>query len=133
MSESEILALLQRHYRQGILVDTNILLVYFVGRYRQESIPRFKRTRQFTIDDFRLLEWLLEPFSTIVTTPNVLTEVSNLASRLEPAFFDTLAQSIEVLDERYVPSREIATGRHFSRFGLTDECILQLTQRNSCF
>lgn len=130
MSEAEILVLLERYYSKGIFVDTNILLVYFVGRYRQDAISRYKRTRQFSVDDFRLLEWILGPFRRMVTTPNVLTEVSNLAGRMEPAFFEALATHLEVLDERYLSSREVATSRHFSRSGLTDACILSVVQRN---
>lgn len=40
---NELSALLAKYYRKGIVIDTNILLLYLVGRVNRERIPRFKR------------------------------------------------------------------------------------------
>ena len=77
-----LLALMQRYHSRGVLVDTNILLLYFVGKFKREQVPNFKRTAQFTPEDFDLLFRLLSRFDHIVTTPNVLSEVSNLSAQL---------------------------------------------------
>jgi hypothetical protein len=76
--------LISLYRRKGLLVDSNLLLLYFVGAYDPERISTFKGTysRGFSEDDFNLLFRLIALFEKIVTTPNILTEVSNLSSQL---------------------------------------------------
>jgi rRNA-processing protein FCF1 len=123
-----LLALMQHYRSRGVLVDTNILLLYFVGRFKRELIPSFRRTDQFTPEDFDLLLRLLKRFQRIVTTPNILSEVNSLSAQLgEPAktpYFQEFAQGIETLDEHYVESTAAARIEHFPKLGLTDCAIL---------
>ena len=118
-----------RHLHGVALVDTNLLLLYLVGKSDPRIIPRFIRTQKYTIEDFQILKKLLELFfSALVTTPNILTEVSNLVTKLSendrPAFFDQMKLSIATLDERYCPSRTAVEDRNYRKFGLTDATIL---------
>jgi hypothetical protein len=75
-------AVLARYRTAGVLVDTNLLLVYFVGAFDPALIPKFKRTRMYTLEDHPLLVRVLGFFEKVVTTPHILTEVSNLAGQL---------------------------------------------------
>jgi len=122
--------LVERHRSRGVLVDTNILLLLFVGSFDRGRIARFKRTQQFTAGDFDRLTNVLSCFARIVTTPNILSEVSNLSGQLgEPdraRYFADFAGRIDLLDERYVPSKSAAAAAEFPRLGLTDSVILQL-------
>ena len=125
-----LLELVHAYHSRGVLVDTNILLLYFVGRFAPEHIPRFKRTCQFSVDDYQLLVRLLARFKRIVTTPNVLSEVSSLSGQLgEPLrseYYLDFARGITALDEHYVASTAAARGSQFSRLGLTDCAIAHL-------
>jgi hypothetical protein len=125
-------ALIERHRSRGILLDSNILLLLFVGCYDRSQITKFKRTRQYTEDDFVFLNQFLPYFSRIVTTPHILTETSNLSGQFtgksKDDYFAAFARQIEILDERQIPSKEIANKPHFRRFGLTDSVIVQLAQ-----
>ena len=129
---SEMDRLIQRYKQAGILVDTNILLLYFIGAYDQDLIPKFKRTRQFTVEDHAILISLLGLFDKIVTTPNILTEVSNLSGQLgEPKkseYFKKFSSGISLLEEEYVASKDVADMQEFVRFGLTDTGIVHLTR-----
>lgn len=78
--------LISRYCEKGILIDTNFFLLYFIGRCNPDQILKFKRTCQFTIEDFYLLITLLQPFKRIVTTPNILTEVNSLSGQLGEPF-----------------------------------------------
>ena len=40
-------SLFARYRQKGILVDTNILLLLFVGSVNRKRISQFKRTQQF--------------------------------------------------------------------------------------
>lgn len=127
-----IFDLLRRYRSRGVLVDANILLLYFVGSYDRARIPRFKRTQVFTVEDYDLLIKFLAYFERIVTTPNILTEVSNFSGQLgEPArsdYFVWFAKEISLLDERYVESRSAAQLDSFPRLGLTDCSVMHLAQ-----
>lgn len=120
----EISALLARYYTKGILIDTNILLLYLVGRVNRERIPRFKRTAQFIPEDYDLLLQLVNNFQKIITTPSILTEVNSLANQIgEPERSQCLnifAWLISQIDEEYLKSSIIVNSDIFSRFGLTD-------------
>ncbi|MHC4179441.1 MAG: PIN domain-containing protein, partial [Planctomycetota bacterium] len=120
----------ERHSSSGVLVDTNILLLYFVGSFNREQIPRFKRTNQFAVDDYDLLVRLLSRFARVVTTPNILSEVNSLSGQMgEPAkteYFQEFARGIATLDEQYVASAAASQRSEFPKLGLTDSGILHL-------
>jgi hypothetical protein len=73
--------LLQKHYRGGVLIDSNLLLLLMIGAIDRDRITTFKRTQKYSSDDFELLQQLVSKFSKIVTTPQILTEVSTSAAR----------------------------------------------------
>jgi hypothetical protein len=126
----EIQRLVVRYSRRGILIDTNILLLYFVGSFDLDLISSFKRTLQFTVEDYNTLLLLLQLFDRLITTPNILTEVSNLSGQLgEPAktlYFYTFARKITLMEEHYIDSREAATQEEFIKIGLTGASIFRL-------
>ena len=121
--------LIGKYAHRGLFLDTNVLLLHFIGGFREDLISRFKRTSQFTPDDFRLLRRVLSRFQPWVTTPNVLTEVNGLSSQLgEPLkteYFVSFARGITLLAEEYVPSTKAASGEVFPRLGLTDAGIVE--------
>jgi hypothetical protein len=128
MTEIErIRKLLTRNRRRGILVDANMLLLKFVGDCMPQGIQSFKRTRQFTVDDYQSLQILLHNFKRIVTTPHILTEVSDLAGQIDDrrrgALFSVFASGIALLSEEFVTSAEISSTPAFTRLGLTDAAI----------
>ena len=129
---SEIGQLAQRYKQAGIVVDTNILLLYFIGALDRDLIPKFKRTRQFTVEDHVILIRILDFFDKVVTTPNILTEVSNLSGQLgEPVrseYFRKFSSDITLLGEEYVASQDVAQMPEFVRFGLTDTGVIHLTR-----
>jgi rRNA-processing protein FCF1 len=75
----------------------------------------------------------MRQFDRLATTPNVLTEVSNMAAQIggeaETKLRLILAALLEVLDERYVPSREACRVEEFRRLGLTDASLLLLAKQ----
>ena len=129
---SETVNQFQRYRQAGIMVDTNILLLFFIGAFDQNLIPRFKRTRQFSVEDYATLISILDLFDRIATTPHILTEVSNLSGQLrEPArseYFKKFSSDITLLEEENVASRDVAQMQEFVKFGLTDTGIIHLTK-----
>lgn len=82
-------------------------------------------------EDFELLTIFLRQFARIVTTPNILTEVSNLSNALPEAkkaeYFTWFANRLTLLKEEYVRS-EVAFGSRWAKFGLTDAAIAEIAR-----
>jgi hypothetical protein len=129
----ELDALISKHRTNGLLVDANLLILYLVGKTNKRRIPVFKRTQQYTIEDFDLLEILVSQFETLISTPHLLTEASNLAALqgeeltiLRGQFKTMVGQMREFYDE----SRSVVADTTFARLGLTDAAIATLCRRS---
>lgn len=125
-------SLFQKYKQKGILIDTNILLLWFVGTVNRERISKFNRTEKFVPEDYDTLLQLLSDFNKIVTTPNILTEVNSLANQLgEPERSQCLsvfAEGVARLNESYLESTEVVRTDNFTKFGLTDCGIATLAK-----
>jgi hypothetical protein len=68
----------------------------------------------------------------VLTTPNILTETSNLLESgddaYKKAFFEKFHETIAPLDENYLPSKELTQGRTFVKYGLTDSTVASLAE-----
>jgi rRNA-processing protein FCF1 len=124
--------LFEKYKTKGILIDTNILLLWFVGTVNRERISKFNRTEKFVPEDYDFLVTILSYFNKIVTTPNILTEVNSLANQLgEPERSQCLsvfAKGMAILDETYLQSNEVVKADNFTKFGLTDCGIATLAK-----
>lgn len=125
--------LLRRYRRVGVMVDTNLLLLYVVGVTDPRVIETFKRTNRYTVEDFVILVEYIDKFSRRLTTPHILTEVSNfvgqLPDHLKPQGFDRLAAIAQVyLEEHYLPAVMVTNSLAFRVFGLTDVGIGEVAQ-----
>jgi len=126
-------SLIQKYANKGIFVDTNLLLLLLVGLTDPQLVPKFPRTEQFVPEDFDTLNIFLSKFKLRLTLPNVLTEVSNLAGKIDgkakKIFDEKFRKFIETIDETYVPSGDLIEDDRFSRFGLTDCAIMTLVKK----
>ena len=125
-------SLFQQYKQKGILIDTNILLLWFVGSVNRQRISKFNRTEKFVPEDYDSLLQILSYFNKIVTTPNILTEVNSLANQLgEPERSQCLsvfAQGVARLNESYLESQEVVKTESFTKFGLTDCSIINIAK-----
>jgi hypothetical protein len=124
--------LLRKYKRRGLVIDSNILLLYFVGECDPRLISTFKRTKEFTAEDFVLLQRLFNWFNKVVTTPNILTEVSSLANQLstdDARRWRTSFQSrVSTLAERYLRSNKITASSQFVSCGLADASLVEVSR-----
>ncbi len=81
-----------------------------------------------------LVAKLVGRFSSVFTTPNILTEVSNLSGKLGeanlPGFRAAFKSKIDVIEEEYCSSRQATDSPAFAKFGLTDAGIASLVNDN---
>ncbi len=119
--------LFARYRTRGLLVDTNLLVLYVVGLLGPRQITSFKRTSAYEPDDFDLLARVMERFETVATTPHVLTETSNLLGQLPGKTAAqgraVLSQLVPLLHETHRPALVLSKHPQFQQFGLTDAGI----------
>ena len=122
-------ALIEKHRGRGVLVDANLLVLFLVGSVNKRRILTFKRTQNFTIEDFDLLTRLIKWFGKLFATPHVLSQTSDLADLRDKELgeirrlFEVLVEQIE---ESYDASRVLVADPMFERFGLTDAAIAKV-------
>lgn len=113
---------------KSIALDTNLLVLLVVGTLDRRLIPKHKRTRKFTPEDFDTLIGELERYPRIVVTPNVVTETSNLLRQTDETtarrLLERLRQLLASLSERFVASVDAAEAPGFLRLGLADSATL---------
>lgn len=126
----------QLRQQEGLLVDTNLMLLYCVGRCDPYMIPKYtERLSRCSIDDYNLLVQFIALFKKLVTTPNVLTETVNLIDKRTGRFGDVLRQfanELVTFEELYVPTQSIISQnpRHFPMFGITDLVLYELSKQS---
>ena len=89
-----------------VAIDTNLLLLLVVGETDRGWIKHHKRLGAYDIDAYELLVEIIRDISRVVVTPNILTEVSNLACQgiFEPGCTkvrQVLAAFARRIDEEY--------------------------------
>jgi hypothetical protein len=118
-----------------VIVDANVLILYFVGTANKEYIQKVKATKDiYNEKDYETIKFILSKFKDIITTPNILTEVSNFVGQkdyLKEDLFDTFMDLIcsSCFIEEFVDSPKISKDRAFNRFGLTDIAIAKLSEQ----
>jgi hypothetical protein len=124
--------LVERFRPNGLLVDTNLLLLYAIGRYHEAILERrsFGRVDAYTKEDFELLGRLMSIFGKLVTTPHVLTEVSNFVGQLpqqqKQECLQKFSQAFANFIELAFDSIELSTEDHFTYLGLTDTALARV-------
>jgi hypothetical protein len=120
--------LISKYKNSGLILDTNLLLLVAVGDYDPRRISSFKRTSQFAISDFQLLQRVIVQFSRLCTTPNILTEVDNLGRQLQQSEWEQFSLSMRKLSLKLVEFTEASvrvTGdSRYSKLGLADTATI---------
>lgn len=121
--------------RAGLLIDTNLLVLFVVGSVNRDRIENFKRTRQYSKTDYRLLLRVLEDFKPLYTLAHVMAEVSNLTDLTGPERLKArhiLKETLAILQEPEMPSVRAAQSAPYESLGLVDAAIAALAREYKC-
>src|SRR3954447_22368769 len=103
---------------RSLLIDTNVLVLLVVGTWDRSAIRAHRRTRQFAPADFDLLEFQMRRYARVLTTPGVLTEVSNLMGNdFHEEVAQTLVEKCLPLVEVIRPKEAVFSQDAFPRLG----------------
>ena len=116
-------------------LDANLLLLLIIGAADPAFIEKHMRLRNYGRADFEILRRALNDATEIVITPNVATEVSNIAAfgvrePLKTRIAIAMGAMFSSFAERYVRSEVAAEQPEFSRLGLTDCAALCVLDGN---
>jgi hypothetical protein len=130
---ADAFALVRKHRGKGVLVDTNLFVLWLVGLVNPKRIPEFKRTRDFTVEDFHTLKELIDCFGApLVTTQHVLSQVSDLTDLSGPeriAARRLFRAMVGEIDEKYDSAKHLVQHALFERFGLGDASVAAICER----
>lgn len=122
-------ALVVKYRNSGVFIDSGLLLLYIVGSKDPRLIRNFRRTTAFNENDFNLISGFIERFDRKITSPHILTEVSDLLGENND-FHTILNIYINTSEEKYLTGREITKCDSFLKFGLADSAVIEIS-RNS--
>ena len=134
----DIAAFLHSGRDKGLILDANVLLLLILGGINPAWIAKFERTRNYQISDYEALNNAVKSFvqffrAGFASTPNILTEVSNLANKMtgemRERFYEEFSQVIANLHcEEYINSGMVSQSDRFADFGLTDLGIAHIAE-----
>lgn len=113
-----------------VALDSNFVVLFVIGSVSVDLIGRHKRLRAFREQDFELLVERIAGVE-LVTTPNIMTESSNLVGQglygaLKKQTMLALKSFCDQTSESYVRSRDAAIQPEYARLGMTDAAWLAL-------
>ncbi|CAN2041225.1 PIN domain-containing protein [Candidatus Magnetomoraceae bacterium gMMP-15] len=120
---------IKKHRNYGIILDTNLLLLYLVGSYSLEFISKYKRTHQYTIEEYEWIQIITSYFVKIVITPHILAEIWNFIEKLNDhilaSFINSAVKSLELFEEDYICKNKILSDPKALKFiGVTDLSVI---------
>ena len=125
--------------QQGLIIDTNLLIVLLVGSYDPAKIQSCCGS-SFTEDTFVFIKRLiaLTTPKRIIVTPQILVEVHNLTFHKikEPGLHNYVEKLIEIISQTHEERTErevfFANAKMLAAFGFTDLGIADAAQRLKC-
>lgn len=122
------LQLIAKHRESGVYLDTNLMVVLVIGSYDVDKLQSHKRTLAYAPAEFRLLRTLVSKFRRRLTTPNILTEVDNLARQFPSGEHSGIALHtralVSTMFEVYHKSDLHLGGDAHQKVGLTDAILM---------
>lgn len=120
----------------GLLVDTNLLVLWVVGSVNRRRIRTFKRTRQYDDSDYDLLNRVIADFGRrLFTVAHVMAEVSNLTDLPGEELGRSralLKGALNRIEEPTLPSVRAADERNYQTLGLADAAIISAAREHRC-
>ena len=129
---SNVGELIAKYRDQGILIDTNLLLVLLVGNINVRFVGRIGKTEKYNEEDYERIRDVLQEFNRFIIVPQVLTEAGNMLKRNCPTASTLIDLSLELrrfiqseaTREKRALSKRITTHPAFEDLGYADAAIL---------
>lgn len=120
---------------EGIIVDTEVLTLFLLGKYKPDLVETNKLTKgKFFKPDIIILDNILQFFKKIIITPYILAEVSNL-SRINikdpqlSKYFQSMIKFLENAGEKEIKFNDLCKTdvQLISKYGFTDVAMFHIS------
>jgi len=120
--------------KKGIIVDSNIMLLFLVGCYDVNYINMFKRTIKYTVEEYYFIRDLLTTYykDKVYTSPHILAELSNLSTidgDRRGKYFNFFTKILNNTCEIYIEKNKILEFKELPKFGITDIGIYKIAKK----
>lgn len=120
--------------RDGVLLDTNVLLLLLIGTVSEEQIERCSRLRGYSTGEFELLEFLLRDHRGFAITPHIATETWNLGENAlngahQASFKKLFVEFLESARETWIPAERLVGESYFLHLGIADSGAARIRRR----
>lgn len=130
----EIAKFIFKYQPEGVIVDTEVLILFFLGKYNPDLVEQNKITNKFQLQDIDLVDKIIGQFKKIIITPHIIAEVSNhskyaFKSPHTAPFFETMVKLLESTTEKGVEINELCKTdiQLISEYGFTDMAMHHLS------
>ena len=124
------------HFPKKIILDTNVFLLYLIGRIAPHKIKTHKRTSIYAVEDYNFLISTVNNIGSdleLIICPNITTEVDNLLNNTFQGYDkekyvylskEIYKKSVEV----YIKTIESIEQYTYYDLGITDSVILLMAK-----
>jgi hypothetical protein len=127
---------------EGLIVDTNLLILFLIGKYDAEFIERCALTcnNNYLKEDYELLYKIMKLFKKIIITPYIIAEISNLSkSKIkDEKLINYFKVFVEFLGAPSIEEKNVGMEKflgieigYMGKFGFTDMAICELSKSNN--
>lgn len=128
---------------QGIIVDTNILILFLIGNYSPDFIKDYElvnnSNKKYSVSDFELLKRIFSYFKKLIITPQIIAEISNLSitkpkglyAEKRMLYLQAVVKVLSVAEEHY-QACECLWGMELEvirEYGFTDMTMFELSKK----
>lgn len=134
---------IRRHAGNGVILDSNLLIIFLVGLHDQNEVERFLPTVKGKLvvfpQDFGILKDLINRYCVkkFIVTPQILAEVSNLTFEhfKEPKLQQYIKRAlafIKIAEEKVQPKDDLLKTYHLPIVGFSDSSIIETAKQEKC-
>jgi len=135
---------IRRHASKGIILDSNLLIIYLVGLHNPKEIERYlpgARKGQVVCfpTDFDVIKSFLLKYNVkkFVVTPHILTEVSNITFSDFPdtkmkEYIKHAVAFFKISTEHPASKDDLLKRHHLPLVGFSDASIIDTAKREEC-
>jgi hypothetical protein len=124
--------LFKKYQQKGSIIDSNLLLYYFIGEYNINLVKLYKRTNKYGIDGYRAVKLIIEHFDKIITSPYIYTEISNLSNYIDKKYkydyYNSFYERLSLFEEKLDFTIDFFNDRSIRKLGITDTNIFHLAK-----
>lgn len=136
-SLSDIKRFVFKYRPSGVILDTNVLLLLLIGHLDPKLIEKFSPTTgRYRKEDFDILKKVIGCFKSIIITPHIIAEISNISMREMDgrglhAYFHSVINTLKSAEEQNVETKLLLDVgvKIISTFGFTDTAMLEISKR----